>query len=313
MSTGRRLAVRREGAVMTVTFDNPPRHFFDEEMSVELDGLTRALRRDPSVRVVVFTGTGTSFLTHFDVPSLARGASSVPLPLGFGAGRLVAAVAGAAVRGRRVDRALRKTIARHALFLARTTAALDRLTRLDKVVVAEINGLCLGMGCILALACDIRVIADDVLIGLPESDLEILAGAGGTQRLTRTVGTGAALDLLLRGHWITAREAARLSLVQHVHPRERLHDRVLELCEGLARPSAVVTREIKRAVHETSTRPSRAALCRETAGTARTLSTRAAARELARYERYLAAHEPLTDEVILRGWTQGVDQEERCG
>lgn len=302
MTAAGRLVVNRSGSVLTVRFNHPPRHFFDEQMSIELDQLTRALRRDRSVRVVLFTGTESTYLTHFDVPSLLSGASGVPFEIGYHSAWFVAAVAGLAVKHRTVDAALRRTPARDVLFLARTYAALDRLSRLDQVVITAINGLALGMGAIFALSCDIRVMAADTKIGLVESGLAILAGAGGTRRLVASAGAGTAIELLLEGRWLSAAEAQRLRLVQHVEPREQLQSAAMEMAERLSGRSHAVTREIKRAVYDSGNRPSKAGLRREAASTIRTLTTDAAERALGTYGNYLASHEPLTDEVLLRGW-----------
>ncbi|QZH69436.1 enoyl-CoA hydratase/isomerase family protein [Mycolicibacterium farcinogenes] len=285
-----------------MTFNHPPRHFFDEQMSIELDALTRALQRDSTVRAVVFTGTDSTYLTHFHVPSLLAGASTVPWEIGYRPARAVAAMARLAVKSRHVDAVLSRTAARDTLFLARTYAALDRLSRLDQVVITAINGMALGMGAIFALACDIRIMADDTKIGLVESGLEILAGASGTQRLTRTVGSGVAIELLLEGRWLTATDAEQLRLVQHVRSRGQLLATATETAERLAGRSPALTREVKRAVYDAGTRPSTAGLGREAASTIRTLTTAAARRALSSYSDYLASHEPLTDEVILHAW-----------
>jgi enoyl-CoA hydratase len=298
----RRLITHQSGRVLTVRFNNPPRHFFDEQMSIELDELTRALQRDRSVRAVVFTGSAASYLTHFDVPALRDGANAVPVSIGYRTARILSAAARFAVTSRQTDALLRRTAARGTMFLARTYAALDRLAGLDQVVIAEINGLALGMGAIFALACDIRTMADDTLIGWPESGLAMLAGATGTQRLTRTVGAATTVELLLEGRWLTAAQAAELHLVQHIHPREQLHGQTLAIAERLATRSPTITREIKRSVYRTATRPARTSLRDEAASVIRTLTTNDAKHALATYGDYLATHEPLTDNVILRGW-----------
>lgn len=79
----RRLVTRQNDRVLTVTFNNPPRHFFDERMSLEFDQLTRLLAKDRTVGAVVFTGADNTFITHFDVPDLLRGARSVPVPVPY--------------------------------------------------------------------------------------------------------------------------------------------------------------------------------------------------------------------------------------
>jgi enoyl-CoA hydratase len=299
---GPRLLTRQSGPVLTVRFNHPPRHFFDEQMSIELDTMTRALQRDSSVRAVVFTGTEATYLTHMHVPSLLAGTSSVPWEIGYRPARLIAATARVAASSRRLDAALRRSPAGDILFLARTYAALDRLSRLDQVVITAINGLALGMGAIFALSCDIRIMADDTDIGLVESGLGILAGAGGAQRLTRMAGTGTAIELLLEGRRLGAAEAERLRVVQHITPRSELLSATRSIAERLAHRTPAVVREIKRAVYDSAARPAKNGLLREAAGTIRTLTTRSAETSLAGYSDYLATHETLTDEVILEAW-----------
>lgn len=302
MRTSPRLVTEQSDRVLTVAFDNPPRHFFDEQMSIELDNLTRELRRDSAIRAVVFTGRDDTYLTHFDVPSLIRGAESVPVSVGHGPARAVIAGARAAVANRSVDSVLRRTGLRNTLFPARSYGSLERLSRLDQVVITEINGLALGMGAIFALACDIRIMAEDTKVGLVESGIGLLAGASGTQRLTRIVGPAAAVELLLEGSWLTADDAVQLGIVHHVCPRERLRAFTVALADRMAARSPAVTREIKRAVYDSSTRPTAASMRREGAGLVRTLTDRDTKRSMAAYRTYLATNEPLTDEVILRGW-----------
>ncbi|WP_078289831.1 enoyl-CoA hydratase/isomerase family protein [Mycobacterium sp. D16R24] len=297
-----RLTTNQSGRVLTVTFTNPPRHFFDEDMSLAFDDLTRALARDSSIGAVVFTGHGDHFITHFDVPDLLRGARSTPFPVGYTAARAAAAAASLATRSRAVDRALRSTPAREVVFMARTYRSLNRLNSMDKVVVGAVNGLALGMGCILSLTCDIRLMADDTQMGLPESALGMLAGAGGTQRLTRMIGTSRSVELLLDGRWLNAAEAANLGLVHEVVPRADLLGRAHTVAERLARRSPIITREIKRCVYDNGSRPLPTALAREAASLITTLTTRQAERSLSAYNDHLSNVGELTDDAIMRGW-----------
>jgi enoyl-CoA hydratase len=297
-----RLTTRQTGRVLTVTFTNPPRHFFDEEMSVALDDLTRALARDASIGAVVLTGHGDHFITHFDVPDLLRGARSTPFQVGYIAARAISAAARLATGNRAVDRALRATPARDVVFMARIYRSLNRLNRMDKVVVAAVNGLALGMGCIVALTCDIRLMADDTQIGLPESALGVLAGAGGTQRLTRMIGASRALELLLDGRWLNADEARALGLIHHSVSRSDLPDRAHAVAERLSRRSPIINREIKRSIYDAGTRPFPAALAREAASLITTLTTNQAKYSLSAYNTHLSTAGELTDDAVMRGW-----------
>ncbi|MGH9867630.1 MAG: enoyl-CoA hydratase/isomerase family protein [Candidatus Polarisedimenticolia bacterium] len=108
---------------------------------------------------------------------------------------------------------------------------LARLESMGKVVIAAINGFALGGGCELALACHIRVASENAKLGLPEVTLGIIPGFGGTQRLARLVGRGRALELVLSGEMIDAREAHRIGLVNRVAPEGQ----AVEQAEALAR------------------------------------------------------------------------------
>jgi enoyl-CoA hydratase len=99
---------------------------------------------------------------------------------------------------------------------------LDIIENLGKPVVAAINGYALGGGCEIAMACHIRVASDNAKIGQPEVKLGIVAGYGGTQRLTRLVGLGRALELLLTGEPISAQRAYEIGLVNAVYPQTEL-------------------------------------------------------------------------------------------
>lgn len=294
----RRLVSTQDGRVLIVRFNNPPRNFFDEQMSVELDDLTRRLRSDTTVGAVVFTGHNTVYMTHYDVGDLLRGSRTTPFTVPYYPARLVAAGARLSFRSQTLDRMLRQTRARDLLTMARLYASLDRLNRMDKVVVTAINGLAFGMGCVFALACDIRLIAEDCDIGLTESSLNMLAAAGGTQRMVRMIGVGRALELLLDGRWLTATEAADLGLVHRVVSAGNLHTEAVEVAARLARRSPVINREIKRMVYDAASRPFSAGLRMEAASGIATVSSSQAERTLSHYLQALRGHDPLNDEHI---------------
>ena len=293
-----RLTVSRRGRVVTVLFNNPPRHFFDVQMSIELDDLTRRLERDRSVGAVIFTGQGSTYLTHFNVHDLLDGARRAPFAVPYPLARLVAASGRIAGRSRAVDRILRRTPMGDVLLMARIYASMQRLNRMDKVVITTINGLGLGMGCVFALGCDIRLMADDTQIGLPESGLAVLAGAGGTQRLVRMVGGGRALELLLEGRSISADQALELGLVHHVVAPQELDSCANAVAERMARRSPVITREIKRMVYDAGARPFGAALRMEMASAIATFSTADAEHSMDAYVGLLGVHDELTDDAI---------------
>ena len=124
-----------------------------------------------------------------------------------------------------------------------------------KPILAAINGFCLGGGCELALACDIRIASDRAKLGQPEINLGLLPGGGGTQRLPRLVGMGAAFKLLYTGDFVRADEALRIGLVDEVVPADELADRAQQLAAAIAQKSPVALGLIKQAVRASARTP----------------------------------------------------------
>jgi len=117
-----------------------------------------------------------------------------------------------------------------------------------KPVIAMINGFCLGGGCELALACDIRIASENASFGQPEIKLGIIPGGGGTQRLTRLVGEGKAMEMILTGEFIDAKTALSLGLVNHVVPLDHLQTKTMEIATRIAEKSPVALQLAKEAV-----------------------------------------------------------------
>jgi enoyl-CoA hydratase/carnithine racemase len=114
------------------------------------------------------------------------------------------------------------TMHRGSEFAVRGQSLLSRIERLDKPVLAAINGTCVGGGLELALACHIRVAAAGALMGVPEVKLGLIPGFGGTQRLPRVVGASKAAEMILTGESLPAEEALRIGLVSRVAPTHEL-------------------------------------------------------------------------------------------
>ena len=112
--------------------------------------------------------------------------------------------------------------------------------RLPQVTISAVNGYALGGGCELALATDFRVAADNAFFGLPEIQLGIFPGGGGTQRLTRLIGVTPAKQLIYTGDRCPADEALRLGLVSAVFPADELHTEAVALARRFARSAAAV-------------------------------------------------------------------------
>lgn len=301
MGNRSRLLLRQDGAVLTVTFNNPPRHFFDAQMAFELDELTLTLKRDKSVRAVIFTGTDDTYITHMDVPSLLHSSQSSPIRIPYGLAR-AAAMTGQLTGGRTVHRLLRKTPAADIGVSARIYATQRRMNNMGTVFVTAINGLGVGMGFIFAMSCDIRIIADEARIGLLEAGLGLLAAAGGTQRLVRMVGSSRALGMLLNGELLTAQTALQYGLVHDVAASSNLLEQASITAQRLACQSPVINREIKRMVYQAADRRFASAIKMEAAGLITTITSRQARLNLGAYHRWLQAQDAITDDAVTSGF-----------
>lgn len=247
------LYTERSGRVLVVRVDNPPHNFMDRGMVAELDELTRGLRRDRSIGSIVITGRPPSlFVTHYDVAEILAGVKDVGATPGP---RAAGALLGIAAGIRRVpglrEAALRSPV-RGLLELHRLHDVLLRLNRMDKVVIAAINGPATGGGCELALGCDVRYIADDPAIpmGLPEMTMGFNPGAGGTQRMARLLGPGRALEAMLEGRTFTPAQALDAGLVHRAVAPDRLEAEAMETAERMARRGSESVRALKKAVYE---------------------------------------------------------------
>jgi enoyl-CoA hydratase len=211
------LLLETDGAIATVTINRPEvRNALNGKTLDELRRVVLSLRRDESVRCVIITGAGEkSFIAGADINEL-----SVQTP----------------VSGR--DHAMR---GQHIF---------DLIENLGKPVIAAINGFALGGGCELAMACTIRIAADSARLGQPEINLGIIPGYAGSQRLSRLIGRGRAMELLLTGDHVTAAEAHRLGLVNRVVPASELMTEVRTLAASLAAKAPVAVRYIMDAVNK---------------------------------------------------------------
>jgi enoyl-CoA hydratase len=133
---------------------------------------------------------------------------------------------------------------------ASTQKVLLKIEKFEKVVIAAVNGLALGGGCEVALACDIRVLDESAVIGLPEVGLGLLPGAGGTQRLPRLVGIGKAKELILTGDPINADEAKRIGLVERVAKKGEAIAEAKKLAKRILLRGPVAVANAKRAIND---------------------------------------------------------------
>ncbi len=217
--------LEHQGPIAIASYDNPPMNYFENEAIVELIDLVESLT-PKETRVLILTGKPKGFfVTHFSVESLSR-------------------TADAAAEGS-VDRVRKESDRVASLFNVMTGA----LGKLPIPVVCAMTGSTMGGGLELALACDIRVAElGEYVFGLPEARVGILPGGGGTQRLTRLLGTAGALNMILRGMLVGPEEALARGLVHEVAPDARA--RAIEIAGEMAALSPVSMREIKRAIYE---------------------------------------------------------------
>ena len=221
----------RRGAVSILTINRPDkRNALNGALRCSLLGALDAASRDTGVRAVVLTGAGDkAFVAGADIAEF-EGRSPVDQ-----------------------------------FRVMKQPTVFDALERLGKPVIAAINGFCLGGGMEIALACDIRIASTAARFGQPEVNLGIIPGGGGTQRLPRIVGLGAASRLILTGELIDAAEALRLRLVEEVVAPDALMGRALAIADGIAAKSPVAVSAAREATRAALSLPLDEGLKLETA------------------------------------------------
>lgn len=231
--------IARDGPVVIASFANGVRGYMNDQTEAELEQLLDSVEADPDIRCVVFTGANTDvFARHYDVGVLLE--------------------RGEALRARgKVFDISRPVPATRYLRL------LDRIERMPVAFVAAINGVAMGGGFELALACDIRIALHGVYpIGLPEINIGLLPGAGGTQRLPRLIGEGRALEMALLGRTVSPMEALSLGIVTEV-VTEDLMARAKALAEELAGKHVQAFACIKKLMRSSSYLPREVGMAHE--------------------------------------------------
>jgi enoyl-CoA hydratase len=205
--------VERDPPVATVLLNRPERlNALSDELMDELVERLRELDGDDEVRCIVLGGSERAFAAGADIGELA---SSSAIELYY---------------ARRIER-------------------WDAIRSLRKPLLAAVSGHCLGGGCELAMSCDLIVASETARFGQPETSLGIIPGAGGTQRLTRAVGKALAMDVILGGRVLSAREALAAGLVARVVEPEAWLEEAQRVAREIASKGPVATRLAKESVN----------------------------------------------------------------
>jgi len=204
--------VERDGRVGVVTMNRPKQlNALSGELMGAVVAALRELDTDPEIRAIVLAGSERTFAAGADITELASG---TPVSL---------------YESRRID-------------------AWDSIRDVRTPIVAAVSGFCLGGGCELAMLCDLVVASETAKFGQPEINLGVLPGAGGTQRLTRAVGKAIAMDMILTGRMLSAREALDFGLVARVVAKEAWLDEAKRVAAEIAAKGPIAIRLAKEAI-----------------------------------------------------------------
>ena len=208
---------RVDGGVAVIELSDPPANTYTYEMNRQLDEAILKARMDNDVHVIVLTGAGDKF---------------------FSAGANIKMLAS-------VDPTFKYYFCLHA------NETLLRLEHTPKLVIAALNGHCVGGGLEIAMAADIRIARQDAgKIGLPEVNLGVLPGTGGTQRLSRMVGKSKAIELMVTGNTFSFEEAKELGIINDIYERDNFMENIMEYARQFCPPNKAskAVGRIKRAV-----------------------------------------------------------------
>ena len=205
----------KEG-IATITFNRPKvLNALNEACLTELSHAIDAIAGDEDVRVLILTGAGEkSFVAGADITEF-----------------------------------LKFNVLKAKLFSEKGHGLVNRLQDLPMPVIAAVNGFALGGGCEIVLACDFIYASENAMFGLPEINLGIIPGFGGTQRLPRIIGKNRAKEMIFTGKMIPASEAHAIGLVNKVYPQDQLMDEVLKVAGTIVSKGKVSLRAAKQAVN----------------------------------------------------------------
>ena len=219
------LRIEDRGHYMICYLSNPPSHTLNSSGVQEIHKFLDIIEKKDDLRVLAFTGEGENvFIRHYEVGELADSAEKN-------------------IESSKETKDPKELHAFHRMLL--------RLRELDAIVVAGINGNTAGGGCEFSLGCDLRVMADgDFLIGLPETSVGILPGGGGTQRLSRLIGSSRALDLILHAKLLKPLEAHNLGIINKLLTEKKFKEELDEYCEDLVNRAPIALSQVKKIIHQ---------------------------------------------------------------
>jgi enoyl-CoA hydratase len=210
--------IERKGKIGLVTVNRPEQmNSMNSETRSELASAFADLGKDSTISVIILTGApGKAFIAGADIKEFLERDMSNQEAL-------------------EVDWIVTKVI-----------------SNLSKPVIAMMDGFCLGGGLEIAMACDLRIASDRTKLGQPEINLGIIPGAGGTQRLTRLIGEGRAMEMILTGRMITAEEACNYGILNFTYAAEELEAKTMEIANTIAEKSSYAIERAKKSVKAVS-------------------------------------------------------------
>ncbi|MBC8568752.1 enoyl-CoA hydratase/isomerase family protein [Mogibacterium sp. NSJ-24] len=185
-----------------------------ESLISQINTALDTAENDPEIYTVIITGSGKTFIAGADIKEMYR-----------------------------------KNETEIAVWAALGSDLNMRLENMDLPVIAAINGYALGGGLELALACDIRIASENARMGLPETSLGVICGAGGTQRLPRTVGESIAKEMIFTAEIIDAQKALNIRLINKITSKENLLNEAISLCRAIEKNGQIAVKSAKEAVN----------------------------------------------------------------
>ena len=219
------LRIEDNGNYVICYLSNPPTHTLTSSGVNEIHTFLDQIEKRDDLRVLAFTGDGENvFIKHYEVGELANTAERN-------------------LETKKDKQDPKELHAFHTMLL--------RLRDLDAIVVAGINGNTAGGGCEFSLGCDLRIMADgNFLIGLPETSVGILPGGGGTQRLSRLIGSSRALDLILHAQLVSPKEAFDLGIINKLVSEASFNQELISYCEDLSNRAPIALQQVKKIIHQ---------------------------------------------------------------